>query len=47
MQITPHLLRTGLLALATLTTAFADREGWTSDFDAAKKQAATQRDVVR
>ncbi len=43
MQITPHLLRTGLLALATLTTAFADREGWTSDFDAAKKQAATQK----
>lgn len=43
MKITSHLLRAGLLALLTLTPAFADREGWTADFDAAKKQAATEK----
>ena len=43
MKLTPHLLRTGLLALATLTTAFADRDGWTADYDAAKKQAAAEK----
>ena len=43
MKITSHLLHAGLLALVTLTPAFADREGWTADFDAAKKQAATEK----
>ncbi|MEI7909724.1 MAG: thioredoxin family protein [Verrucomicrobiota bacterium] len=43
MKMTSHLCRASLLALVTLTTAFADREGWTADFDAAKKQAAAEK----
>jgi len=43
MTLTPQLLRSGLLALATLTSAFAARDGWTADFAAAKKQAATEK----
>jgi len=42
MMPTPHLLRSGLLALATLTSAIAARDGWTADFDAAKKQATAE-----
>jgi len=42
MKHTPYLLRCGLLALASLTSALAERDGWTSDYDAAKKQAATK-----
>ncbi len=37
-----HLLRAGLLALATLATATAGGPGWTSDFTAAKKQATAE-----
>ena len=43
MKFTSHLLRAGLLALVTLTPAFADREGWTSDLAAAKKQATAEK----
>jgi thioredoxin-related protein len=39
---TPHILRATLLALATITTSFAGGEGWTHDWEAAKKQAATE-----
>ncbi|MGB6222950.1 thioredoxin family protein [Haloferula sp.] len=38
-----NILRAGLLALATLATAYAGGEGWTSDFEAAKKQAAAEK----
>lgn len=37
------LLRSGLVALATLTASFAGGEGWTADFEAAKKQAASEK----
>ncbi len=43
MNNTSNLLRAGLLAFATVATAFASGEGWTSDFDAAKKQAASEK----
>lgn len=39
---TLHTLRAVALALATLTTAFAGGEGWTHDWEAAKKQAAAE-----
>lgn len=38
-----NILRAGLLALTTLATAYAGGEGWTTDFEAAKKQAATEK----
>ena len=43
MKKTSHILRAGLLALVTLGTASAGGAGWTSDFDAAKKQAASEK----
>jgi len=43
MSLTSQLLRNGLFALATLTTAFASRDGWTADYDAAKKQAVSEK----
>lgn len=43
MKSTTDILRAGFLALATLATAHAGGEGWTSDFEAAKKQAAAEK----
>ena len=43
MKVTPYILRSGLLALATITSAFAERDGWTTDYQAAKKQAASEK----
>ncbi len=40
---TPLILRVAALALATITTSFAGGEGWTHDWEAAKKQAATEK----
>jgi thioredoxin-related protein len=42
MKIT-SILRATALALATLTTSFAGGEGWTHDWEAAKKQAASEK----
>jgi thioredoxin-related protein len=43
MNKSTTILRAGMLALATFATAFAGGEGWTSDFEAAKKQAASEK----
>jgi thioredoxin-related protein len=43
MKNTSPFLRAGLLALVTLATAVAGGEGWTSDFEAAKKQATAEK----
>ncbi|MCF7733473.1 MAG: thioredoxin family protein [Akkermansiaceae bacterium] len=43
MTQSSNILRAGLLALATLATAYAGGEGWTSDFEAAKKQATAEK----
>ena len=42
MQSNPFS-RIALVALCSLSAAFAGGEGWTSDFEAAKKQAAEQK----
>jgi thioredoxin-related protein len=43
MNKTSHIVRAGLLALVTLATASAGGDGWTSDFEAAKKQASSEK----
>ena len=43
MNKSSTILRVGMLALATFATAYAGGEGWTSDFEAAKKQAASEK----
>ncbi|MCX6874295.1 MAG: thioredoxin family protein [Verrucomicrobia bacterium] len=43
MKKSSPLLHAGLLALVTLATAAAGGEGWTSDFEAAKKQALAEK----
>jgi thioredoxin-related protein len=46
MTHSSNILRAGLLALSTLATAYAGGEGWTHDFEAAKKQAAAENKAM-
>jgi len=43
MKLECHLRAAASAAILSLGTAFAAGEGWTSDFEAAKKQAATEK----
>jgi len=46
MTHSSNILRAGLLALTTLATTYAGGEGWTDDFEAARKQAAAENKAM-